>query len=296
MPFSFHSHSGQFCEHAKGTLEEVVQEAIKKNFIMYGLSEHCPRYREQDLYPEEFHLKPSDLIDTFTAYVHEARRLQQKYQSQITLIVGLESETINSSSSTEALCLKSEHNLDYILGSVHHVHETPIDFDEEQFAIALKKSSNDEEKLFEAYFDAQYKTLKEVKPLIVGHFDVIRIYRPNWQLTQTVWEKIQRNIDYAIDYGGLFEINTAGWKVGLPDAYPQRDILQLIISKGGRCTISDDSHGPSTVGRDYDKLYKYLKEMEIYTLYYLDYGDDGKSMVVKELKDALEHKFWDQWT
>ena len=159
--------------------------------------------------------------------MHEARRLQQKYKSQITLIVGLESETITSSSPTEALGIKSKHNLDYIIGSVHHVHETPIDFDEEQFANALKKSSNDEEKLFEAYFDAQYKTLEEVKPLIVGHFDVIRIYRPNWQITQAVWEKIQRNIDYVIDYGGLFEINAAGWNVRLPDAYPQRDILQV---------------------------------------------------------------------
>ncbi|CAG8665158.1 24188_t:CDS:10 [Gigaspora margarita] len=53
MPFSHHSHSGQFCEHAKGNLEEIVKEAIKKKFLVYGLSEHCPRYRIQDLYPEE---------------------------------------------------------------------------------------------------------------------------------------------------------------------------------------------------------------------------------------------------
>lgn len=27
--------------------------AIEKNFTSYGLSEHVPRYREVDLYPEE---------------------------------------------------------------------------------------------------------------------------------------------------------------------------------------------------------------------------------------------------
>lgn len=53
MPYSHHSHSGQFCQHAKGTLEEVVQEAIRQNFKVYGLTEHVPRYREEDLYPEE---------------------------------------------------------------------------------------------------------------------------------------------------------------------------------------------------------------------------------------------------
>lgn len=53
MPFSHHSHSGQFCKHASGSLEEVVLEAIRQNFIAYGLTEHVPRYREKDLYPEE---------------------------------------------------------------------------------------------------------------------------------------------------------------------------------------------------------------------------------------------------
>lgn len=53
MPISLHSHSGQFCKHAVGTLEEVVLEAIKQGFSIYGLTEHVPRYRLQDLYPEE---------------------------------------------------------------------------------------------------------------------------------------------------------------------------------------------------------------------------------------------------
>lgn len=55
MPHSHHSHSGQFCRHAAQgtTLEEVVLEAIRKGFKVFGLSEHCPRYQQRDLYPEE---------------------------------------------------------------------------------------------------------------------------------------------------------------------------------------------------------------------------------------------------
>jgi HisJ family histidinol phosphate phosphatase len=68
MPHSHHSHSGQFCRHALGSLEEVVSEAIKQRFEVYGLTEHVPRYRLEDLYPEEvvfpssnkaLHLNPS---------------------------------------------------------------------------------------------------------------------------------------------------------------------------------------------------------------------------------------------
>ena len=52
--FSYHGgHSGEFCGHAKGQLEPVVQRAIEAGFTHYSLSEHCPRYRDQDLYGEE---------------------------------------------------------------------------------------------------------------------------------------------------------------------------------------------------------------------------------------------------
>lgn len=53
MPYSHHSHSGQFCRHATGLLEDVVLEAIHQGFEIYGLTEHVPRYRAEDLYPEE---------------------------------------------------------------------------------------------------------------------------------------------------------------------------------------------------------------------------------------------------
>lgn len=53
MPHSHHSHSGQFCKHASGLLEGVVLEAIRQGFEVYGLTEHVPRYRLIDRYPEE---------------------------------------------------------------------------------------------------------------------------------------------------------------------------------------------------------------------------------------------------
>lgn len=53
MPFSHHSHSGQFCPgHAKNSLEEVIQTAIAKKMQVFCLTEHMPRGRE-DFYPEE---------------------------------------------------------------------------------------------------------------------------------------------------------------------------------------------------------------------------------------------------
>lgn len=53
MTVSHHSHSGEFCCHAKGTLSEVVDEAIRQGFSTFCLSEHVPRYQESHMYPEE---------------------------------------------------------------------------------------------------------------------------------------------------------------------------------------------------------------------------------------------------
>lgn len=53
MPFSYHSHSGQFCGHAKNTLEEMIQTAVKSGMEVYALTEHMPRDQAEDLYPEE---------------------------------------------------------------------------------------------------------------------------------------------------------------------------------------------------------------------------------------------------
>jgi len=52
MPQSHHSHSGQFCGHAKNNLEEVIQAAIAKGFHSFALTEHIPR-EPVDFYPEE---------------------------------------------------------------------------------------------------------------------------------------------------------------------------------------------------------------------------------------------------
>lgn len=61
MTISHHSHSGQFCRHAKGTLEEVVEEAIRQGFTTFGLSEHVPRYKKEHFYPEEVSVRQTSL-------------------------------------------------------------------------------------------------------------------------------------------------------------------------------------------------------------------------------------------
>lgn len=263
--FSHHSHSGQFCSHAKGTLEEVVKEAIRRGWSTLGLSEHVPRYRQQDLYPEEVRrslpslpvaqnahnflqeeLGVDHLSTTFEVYLVEAWRLKELYASRIAVLVGIESEYITDSGLDQLELLLKKHGdtIQYVVGSVHHCHEHAIDFDKHRFDVALAsfpsaESSNTKKEddpdanqfsqLFCAYFDAQYTVLDRLRPAVVGHFDLCRLYYPerDFRSFPAVWAKIERNIRLGVSYGALFEVNASAFRKGWSSAYPAPDVFEV---------------------------------------------------------------------
>lgn len=140
MPHSHHSHSGQFCSHAKDLLEHVLERAQALGFTHFHLSEHVPRQNPSELYPEELEaaVTPDRLRDTFHSYLSEARRLQDVYVSRgLNVLVGCETENITSPGTLDYLThiLGSDANtapekvgkgtVDYIVGSLHHSHAIP---------------------------------------------------------------------------------------------------------------------------------------------------------------------------
>ncbi|KAG9091039.1 histidinolphosphatase, partial [Ceratobasidium sp. 392] len=133
---------GAFCKHAVGTLEDVVKGAVKRGFKVYGLTEHVPRYRREDMYPEEADLDPSDLARTFDLYIQEAHRLKIAYADQITLLVGLETDFITPTDldQLETLLARYGDKIEYVVGSIHHCNGIPLDFDKPTFEKALIKS------------------------------------------------------------------------------------------------------------------------------------------------------------
>ncbi|KAI8909112.1 Polymerase/histidinol phosphatase-like protein [Gorgonomyces haynaldii] len=252
---SAHSHSGQFCLHAHGTLEQVVLRAIEKQFVVYGLTEHMPRTRTKDMYPEESGITPKDTLTMFDAFYKEAQRLKAKYP-QIELLIGMEIEWIHDKTFQELEQLLATYELDYVVGSVHHCREEPIDYSVDLFP------KGDIEQLFLEYFDDQFQMLQKVHPRVIGHFDLIRLFHPTYPLSDAVFAKIDRNIDYIAGYGGIVEINSRAWKKNLPSAYPFEDVLERMKGKV-KFTISDDAHGPDDVGMHYDLLWEHLRKHQL---------------------------------
>ncbi|KAF5379229.1 hypothetical protein D9615_005865 [Tricholomella constricta] len=307
MPHSHHSHSGQFCKHAKGLLEEVVVEAIRQGFKVYGLTEHVPRYRTEDLYPEEAGMPLNEIASQFDRFLDEAHRLKAQYAFAITLLVGLETEYITDTDLDylDALLARHGPRIEYVVGSVHHVNGIPIDFDRPTYQKALHslgpgtEAAATQEAFLSSYYDAQYGLLQRFRPEIIGHLDLCRLYDPGLSISNypEAQKKMERNVLHAIEYGALFEMNAAAFRKGWDTAYPGRDVVEFILKHGGRFALSDDSHGPDAVGLNYHRLPEYLRTMGVEEVWYLKRSDvanaAGRRVQPTRLEgDWSDHVFW----
>ncbi|GKZ35172.1 histidinolphosphatase [Aspergillus brasiliensis] len=288
MPFTHHSHSGQFCPgHAKDNLEEIIQLAISKKFHTFCLTEHMPRH-EEDFYPEEIEAgdTESSHVANEAAYFAEATRLRTKYADQIKILIGFEIDWIRPASRQLIEESLSRHPFEFFMGSVHHTLTVPIDYDRPLYEKARALAGGTDELLFEAYFDEQLDMLKQVRPVVVGHFDLIRLKSDDpdrsFQEYPRVWEKILRNLDYVVGYGGLLEVNSAALRKGMKEPYPNGEICKEFLARGGRFCLSDDSHGLEQVGLNFHRVVPFMEQVGMSRIHYLELAkeDDDSAPVV----------------
>ncbi|KAL7423153.1 hypothetical protein Q5752_002453 [Cryptotrichosporon argae] len=360
MPHSHHSHSGAYCRHARDTLAAVVAEAGRQGFAVFGLSEHAPRYRLEDLFPEEADLTPSDLEAAYLSFLSDAHALRARLLSSSSpssppapsLLIGLESDYITSLDLTRTAALLADERVEYVVGSVHHVGGVSIDFDRPTWlrsvrdfdaagggattmratvggvelapALGLDGDGDGADdclvdghvpslprlgKWIAAYLDAQYDVLTSLEPEVVGHFDLCLLWTPGVSLADPalghgVWEKVVRNVEFAVGYGALFECNAAALRKGWDTAYPSREVLRLVLARGGRLCLSDDSHGVSHVGLNYARLRAYLASERVEAVWHLVLASEARAGDValghrgrvrtRRVEGWEEGAFWDR--
>ncbi|KAJ5731162.1 Histidinol-phosphatase [Penicillium malachiteum] len=290
MPFSHHSHSGQFCPgHAKDSLEEVIQAAISKKMQVFCLTEHMPRHKE-DFYPEEIEAGQTEEWheSNEAAYWEEATRLRAKYASQIQIIIGFECDWIRPESRDLIDRSLSRFPFEFFVGSIHHMHTVPIDFDRPMYEQARELAGGTDERLFEDYFDSQLEMLQHLKPLVVGHFDLIRLKSDDMERSfmtwPGVWSRILRNLDFIASYGGMLELNGAALRKGMSEPYPKAEICKEFIARGGRLCLSDDSHGVDQVSLNFHRVLEFLDCTGISELHYLQMVEQSETFIAPDAR------------
>ena len=257
-------HSGQFCNHAQDSLEEIIKAYIDKGFKAVGITEHMPPPLDHQRYPEEAAqgLSPADLLDRFDRYFKELNRLKQTYADRIQIYRAFETETV-AGWQEQAAHLIHTYTPDYVVGSIHHINDIGFDYSPETWN-GLARDLGSPEALYLAYLDVQYEMLHTLQPFVVGHFDIIRIHDPHyatrWQVPE-IWEKVVRNLTLIRDLSLCLDYNLRPLSRGEALAYPCPEILEQAMKMGIPLIPGDDSHGKAQAGVNVAQAIQTLKKM-----------------------------------
>ncbi len=267
-------HCGEFCEHAQGTLREVLEAAVEAGFRSYGLTEHAPRYEQRHIYASErskgYTLER--LLREFEGYAEQSRRMQRLFKGRLAVLRGFETEVVPSDRYAELMQgLRSRHAFDYMVGSVHHVKGISIDESPSHYSAAVNACGG-LEPFAVRYYGTLRRMIEDLRPEVVGHFDLLKLHAPGTAdlATPRIRLAAEAALAAARDRGCILDLNTAGWRKGLGEPYPSPWIVRSAAAAGIPFCFGDDSHKPSQVGYGIERARQYLLSNGVLTVTVLE--------------------------
>lgn len=215
----------------KHTPEENVLAAIRRGMPSIGISDHS--YTPFDL---SYCIKKEDLA----AYKAEVRRLKERYQDQIDVLLGLELDG--------AAPLEDRGTYDYLLGDCHYLFADgayhSIDHCiEGHIALAEQHFSGDYTKMSCAYYATYAEKMCALKPDILGHFDLVTKFGFVNEEDPQYLKAAKECLAACLSVTPVVEVNTGAIARGHRQVpYPSVPLLRFIRERGGRLILGSDSH------------------------------------------------------
>jgi len=236
-----HNHTTR-CNHAEGTVDEYVQRAIELGIDIYGFSEHAPM---------DFDPKYRLAIEEIQAYTTDILRAKETYKNDIQILLGYEVDWLQGHMREDILAA----DVDYLIGSVHFIDKWS--FDNPEFIGGWKDKDIDE--IWKAYFEATEAMAKSGKFDIVGHLDLIKVFK--FMPKQDV-RVLAKNVLHAIKKSNMvMEVNTAGLRKPVEEIYPSPALLEEAYALDIPITFSSDAHAIEHIGAGYDSATALAKDV-----------------------------------
>lgn len=255
-------HSAAFCEHATGSLREILQAALSHGFDTFGITEHAPRTEARFLYASERAkgYSVTRLQQEFERYAAASASLQEEFRGRLRVLRGFEAEIVPTSSyAASTLSLRKRFAFDYIVGSVHYVEEISIDESQATHRCAVEACGGLEPFLVR-YYRLVRRMIADLRPEVVGHLDLPRLHAPPGAdlATARIRAAAALAIEEARAQGCILDLNTAAWRKGLSCPYPAPWLVRMAAEAGVPFCFGDDSHDPLQVGFGLDRARRYL--------------------------------------
>jgi len=236
-----HNHTTR-CNHATGTVDEYIQKAISLGIDIYGFSEHAPM---------DFDQKYRISFEEMSSYEGEILQAKERYKDSIDIHLGYEVDFLPGYIDDRVLNAK----VDYLIGSVHFLDKWG--FDNPEFIGQWE--SRDIDDIYKEYFEAISTMAKSGLFDIVGHFDLIKVFKflPKADIRVLAKDALQE-----IKISGMtLEINSAGLRKPIGEAYPSKSILELAYEMDIPITFGSDAHSVEQVGFGYDEVLALAKDV-----------------------------------
>ncbi len=232
---------------------DTPPEEMIKRAIGLGLKHICITDHEDHEYVYDGVEFTFDIKEYFCVL----ENLREKYKDQIDIGIGVEIGLEPQWGDYYDQYVRSQ-AFDFVIGSVHLIGgEDPYDR-------AMFKNQRDED----AYRQTFIETLKDIQVThefdVLGHMDYVVRYGTHREQAYS-YKKFADEIDeilkFLIDHGKGLELNTAGFKYGLPFAHPLPEILKRYRELGGEIlTIGADAHKPEHIAYDFSKVKGILQD------------------------------------
>ena len=224
MTADYHLHSS-FSGDSRTNPEDAVRAGIERGLSLLCFTDHFdPDYP----YPEV-----SMELDV-PAYASEIRKLQALYQDQLEI-------------SWARDCASGGYQFDFLIGSTHLVDRLDPFYPDYWEARSAREAVS-------RYLEATLENIRAFDGFdVYGHLDYVIRYAPRTEDRAFSYaahaEQMDAILRLLIEKGKGIEINTGGWKAGLAETNPCRDVLRRYRELGGEIiTMGSDAHTPEYIG------------------------------------------------
>ncbi|TNK81588.1 hypothetical protein C4M97_01260 [Mycoplasmopsis pullorum] len=255
MKYDYHMHTF-YCKHADVSVKELVEEYHRRGFIEIGISDHIP-------YPGELDSKDNSrmYLSEMQTYLDEVQFYQNKYQNELKIFAGFESEYFPSMDHWYREVLR-RNDVDYLILGIHAVEN-------------LDPENNFNKNCTNKYQLSRYwKSLEEGMRtglfLYAVHPDFYMKSYESWD--QDCEDLANKICDLALELDFPLGFNINGfWKgprlIGqtVRNKYPIHEFWQIVKNKGVKIILESDTHHKKQL-YDQDiiqRTYDLLKEWEI---------------------------------
>lgn len=240
MVVDIHNHT-TLCNHASGSVEEFIEKAISNGTKYYGFSEHAPMN-----FDEKYRMSFKEL----DLYEDMIKKAKEKYKDKIAILTGYEVDFIDGLIDNRVI----SRDVDYFIGSVHFL--SRWGFDNPAFIGEYK--NKDIDKIWEEYFFAIKSMAKSGLFDIVGHLDLIKIFK---YMPKKDIRVIAKDAISAIKKADMVvEFNSAGLRKPVAEIYPSGALIEMLKESDIKITFSSDAHKIEDVGYGSSVLLSKAKE------------------------------------